>query len=299
MKLLPIAFLLKFPILPVEVSNFANQLSGIFEADEKKKLILSALTSLGLGFSLGITGGPINALIFGFVSTALSLLNSKVGSKVEKFSNKLSNFISSKVQSFLSPKLDFLSKLPKGLKALIGGLIVGGITALPASTLAGLLFPILGPLSFVIALSIFTATTLSTSKKILDLHNYKEKVFKTVDSIDKSIQNDDLKSALESYKELLKTNLNNSIQVDSLSEDQLRQALFNELYLMYLQKSFLGYQTNKFDEAIEYFRKAVAIQKVFEGMRYEEATKIANSLNSDQIMQYLKQYAENNEIKEK
>ncbi|MCX7758990.1 MAG: hypothetical protein N2169_05215, partial [bacterium] len=207
LKILPIFLLANLPSTLLAVSTLASQLPHIFDTNENKKLYIALLSALGLGFGLGMIGGPLNAAIFASLSAIFATINFKLSPKVEGFFQKVSNFVSNKVAEFLTPKLSFLSKLPDKIKAAIAGLLVGGVSTIGATTLATLVYPILGPIAFAIPFSIFLLTSFSTGKKILDMKIIQDNTQKYISVIQKYLQENNIDKAIDSYKEMLTKNI--------------------------------------------------------------------------------------------
>lgn len=300
-KLLPLAFAFNLPATLITTSTVSSQLPNIFEADENKKLLLAVLTSLGLGFGLSIIGGPINAAIFALLNTILTIINHKFSQKTENFFEKVSNFLSSKISNFLTPHLSFLSKLPKKLKGVVAGILIGGVSTIGASTLATILFPMIGPLAFGIPLSLFLLTSFSVANKINNINEIQENTNKYLQKIQTAIEQNNLTEASKTYKELIIKNLELSEinkeqkeetikQVNNLNEEQLKQTLFQELSNIFLSNSIKYYINKDVTGAVEEFRKLIILQQVFNGQEYSKAKEEIDKIPSQQILQNIEYY---------
>lgn len=305
-KMIPIGLTLNLPPTLLATSTLSSQLPHIFDIDEKKKFYLALLFAAGLGLSLGMIGGPTNAAIFAALNSLLTTANFKLSSKVENFYQKASNFLSNRIAKVLIPRLSFLSKLPDKLKATIAGLIVGSVSTLGALTLAGIIYPILGPITFAIPLSVFLLTSFSTGKKILDIKNIQQNTQNYIDKIYKAIQQNDIQSAVYSYKELFIKNLELSdfnddthkklkSQIEELSIEELKQMMFNELYNLHISNSIQKFINNDISEAVDELRKAMIIERLLAGDKYQEAQNLVNSIPQENIIHYIQDLINKNQ----
>ncbi|MCS7244183.1 MAG: pentatricopeptide repeat-containing protein [Candidatus Calescibacterium sp.] len=303
LKNLPVVLLANLPSTLLAVSTLASQLPHIFDTNENKKLYIALLSALGLGFGLGMIGGPLNAAIFASLSAIFATINFKLSPKVEGFFQKISNFVSNKVAEFLTPKLSFLSKLPDKIKAAIAGLLVGGLSTIGATTLATLVYPILGPIAFAIPFSVFLLTSFSTGKKILDMKIIQDNTQKYISIIQKYLQENNIDKAIDYYREMLNKNIelsnlnqedynNAKYELEKLSNEQLKQIMFNHLSNLYLSNSVKSFLSNYPEEAVNEFKKIIVLEKVFSGESYQESEKYAKSIPSQKILEYIKSTVE-------
>lgn len=306
LKLLPITLINSaFPTISL-ISIFSSQLPYIFEINENKKLLISILTSLSIGFSLGLSGGITNAAILAAISSILTTINFKFSSKVENFLNKISNFISNKVSSFLQPKLSFLSRLPNKMKAVIASLILGGFAGLSTATLASIISPIIGPLALALPISAFLLTSFLNTKKILKNQEIQKNTFKYLSQIEEHIEKDNLPEAVKFYKELIINNIKNSSpkereeileKINSLSYEQLKNMMLNELYNMYILHSIKYFNENLQQKSIEKLKKAIIIENIAQNKNYQESKNLADSLSHQEIITILQHLTHSTEEK--
>jgi hypothetical protein len=289
MQTLPINYLLGIPLTVNLVSNFSSSLSSVFEIDEKKKIIFSTLVNIGLAALLALPFGIINFAIFSALSTLYSIINLKAAPKIQNLLDKSQNYLSNKISNFLKDKLSFLSKLPTALRSLIAGLTIGGLSSLSTSILAGLLSPILGPLSFAIPLATFLITTFSTTKSLHTMLKAKEQSLKLINDLESLIENNQISKAVQTYKDHL---LNNNLKIDlsKVSDEELKISMLNELIQYHLAKMISYYNDKKLSEAIKEFKYIQFLQLLFNSNDITKAKEITDNLDKDQALKAIENF---------
>jgi hypothetical protein len=289
MQTLPIYYLLGIPLTVNLVSNFSSSLSSVLEMDEKKKIIFSTLVNIGLSALLALPFGITNFAIFSALSSLFSIINLKAAPKIENFLDKSQNYLSNKISNFLKGKLSFLSKLPTALRSLIAGLTIGGVSSLSTSILAGLLSPILGPLSFAIPLATFLITTFSTTKSFYTMLKAKEQSLKIINDLESLIENNQISKAVQTYKDHL---LNNNLKIDlsEVSDEELKISMFNELIQYHLAKMISYYNDKKLSEAIKEFKYIQFLQLLFNTNDITKAKEISDNIDKDQALKAIENF---------
>jgi hypothetical protein len=287
MQTLPINYLLGIPLTVNLVSNFSSSLSSVFEMAENKKIIFSTLVNIGLSSLLALPFGITDFAIFSALSTLFSIINSKAAPKIENFLDKSQNYLSNKISNFLKDKLSFLSKLPIALRSLIAGLTIGGVSSLSTSILAGLLSPILGPLSFAIPLATFLITTFFTTKSLHTMLKAKEQSLKIINDLESLIENNQISKAVQNYKDHV---LNNNIDLSKVSDEELKISMFNELIQYHLAKMISYYNDKKLSEAIKEFKYIQFLQLLFNSNDITKAKEIADNIDKDQALKAIENF---------
>jgi hypothetical protein len=284
---LPVNYLSGIPLSVNLVSNFSSSLANIFEMDDKKKMIFSALTNIGLSALLALPFGITNFALFAALTSLFSIINLKAAPKVQSFMDKFQNYLSNKISNFLKDKLNFLSKLPTGLKALIAGLTIGGVSSLFSTVLAALLSPILGPLSLAIPLSIFLITTASTTKSFYTMLKSKEKAVEFVTNLESLIERNELDKAVQDFKNYL---LNNNMDLSKVSENELKIAMFNQLINYHISNLISYYNDKKLDEAVDEFKYIQFLQLVLNTNDINKSKDILNSIPKDEAIKAIQDF---------